>query len=231
MSQENNIPAPPVVAEPVVDNFGFVVPPVVNTPVAPSIEQTVKDIPPPPPVNTGYEIAPEVPPAPPVVEPVKVDTPVEPEIVVDFGNINDDDKKSLSEYFDKHKLSKEAREGLVELKKNEYAKQLNLKQEIEKETVKIKAQWYNELKSDKEFGTNFDYNVLAVNKFMDNFLPGVKKMLTDKGGMLPPTIMKDYFNLAKKLNETEKVVQGDPVINESQSTGKYDFLNEYYKTN
>ena len=47
--------------------------------------------------------------------------------------------------------------------------------------------------------------------------------------MLPPSVMKDYLFIANKLNETEKLVSGDPGVKETKKTGKYDFLDSYYK--
>ncbi len=56
-------------------------------------------------------------------------------------------------------------------------------------------------------------------------------MLTEKGGMLPPSTMKDFHNVAKKLFETESFVQGDvPGASETQQSGnEWKFLDEMYK--
>lgn len=190
-------------------------------------------------VKSGYEVPPVVPPEEPKPDDKKVDPPPaddKDKIVTDFGKLGDADKKVLGDYFDKHKLPKEARDEMVAMRQNEIAAQTQAqaeyKKQVEIETAKLKSTWYNELKNDKDFGgANFDINVYAVNNFMEKFLPGVKKMLTEKGSMLPPVVMKDYLNLAKKLNETEKFVQGDPDASETKQPGKYDFLTDFYRTN
>jgi len=190
-----------------------------------------------PEVNAGYNTPTEPPkddtppPTPPATPPV--DDPNK--IVTDFGNLSEADKKAFGDYFEKHKLSKEARDEMVAIKKNEIAAQEQAKiaydKQVEIETAKLKSNWYNELKTDKDFGGgNFDANIKAVNKFITDFMPGVKKMLTEKGGVLHPTVMKDYLSLAKKLNETEKMVKGDPGAPETKPTGKYGFLDDYYGT-
>jgi hypothetical protein len=179
-------------------------------------------------IKLGYETAP--------VEPVKEDPPIIPpkENEVDFGKLGDSDKKIMSEYFNKFELSKEAREALIKIKQEESINNEALKVEHQKkvdaEVVRLKSQWYNELKSDKTFGGDkFDSNIKTVNKFIADFMPNVKNMLTDKGTMLPPNIMKDYLSVAEKLYTTEKLVQGDPLTNETKSKGKYDFLNDLYQ--
>ncbi len=192
-------------------------------------------------INTGYE-APVEPPKEEVIPPAELPPtppPVEDKdkVVTDFGNLSEADKKVLGDYFEKHKLPKEARDEMVALKKSEISNQLKAQQDqkalVEKETAKLKSTWYNELKNDKEFGgTNFDANIKMVNRLVGDFMPNVKKMLTDKGGMLPPGTMKDFHFVAKKLYETEKMVQGDPGTSETSKPGKFDFLNDYYgKTN
>lgn len=202
-----------------------------NKPNATEVQKQESD------VKTGYEAPIEVP-----VETPPVETPVVPpvvddkdKIVTDFGTLSEEDRKSFSEYFEKHKLPKEARDNLVEIRKNELAAQqevkVNYEKQVQLETAKLKSNWYNELKNDKDFGgTKFDANVKMVNKFVGDFLPSLKKMLTEKDGMMPPSVMKDYLSLAKKLNETEKLVQGDPGASETKTTGKYDFLDGYYKS-
>lgn len=197
-----------------------------NTEAAPKQEPEVK---------TGYETPPEVPKEELEAPEEKKDPPADDKnkIVTDFGNLSEVDKKTFGEYFEKHNLPKEARDALVEIRKSEIAAQeqaqANYIKQVEIEKAKLKSTWYNELKTDKDFGGgNFDNNIKAVNTFMENFLPGVKKMLTEKGGMLPPVVMKDYLSLAKKLNETETLVQGDPGASETKPAGKYDFLDTYY---
>lgn len=192
-------------------------------------------------VKTGYEAPIEVPEEETPVEPVK-EAPVADDknkIVTDFGTLPEADKKSFSEYFEKHNLPKEARDNLVEIRKNELAEQeladqkakADYDKQVQLETAKLKSKWYNELKNDKDYGgAKFDAHNKMVSKFVSDFLPSLKNLLTEKDGMMPPSVMKDYLSLAKKLNETEKLVQGDPGASETKSTGKYDFLDGYYKS-
>jgi len=229
------------------DNFGYPIKPAVPPPPQATQNQGTTQGQPnatttpqqePTEVGTGYEKPIEAPVTPPPATPPATPPPTDDKnkIVTDFGNLSEADKKSFSEYFDKHNLPKEARDALVEIRKNEIATQQQAKVELEKqiklEETKLRSNWYNELKTDKDFGgANFDANLKTVNNFMTNFLPGLKKMLTDKAGMLPPVVMKEYLSIAKKLNETEKLVNGDPGAPETKPTGKYDFLTDYYKTN
>lgn len=200
------------------------------------------DTPPPPPDKTGYGIGeatdkPAAPPASeakPAVEPPK---PGEFKLEVDMKDLSEADQKSLASIMEKHKLPKDAQESLVNLKKAEIAQSNQQKAEQEKQyqaqILKTKTEWFNELKNDKDFGgANFDANVKLVNKFVTDFMPNTKKMLTEKGGMLPPSTMRDFHSVAKKLYETEGFVQGDSSgASETKQPGKWNFLNDLYQSN
>jgi len=82
-------------------------------------------------VKTGYEAPIEVPKEEPV-EPVKEASVADDKnkIVTDFGTLPEADKKSFSEYFEKHNLPKEARDNLVEIRKNELSAQQQAKPEF-----------------------------------------------------------------------------------------------------
>lgn len=156
--------------------------------------------------------------------------------IIELKDLNETDKKMFTEYFEKHKLPKEAQESLVNIRKAQIADQIRSQKEqqlaIEKQAAKIKTDWYNELRSDKDFGgSNFDSNVKLVNKFITDHLPNTKKMLTEKGGMLPPSTMRDFYSVAKRLYETESFVQGDPGASETKQPEKWKFLSDLYPSN
>jgi len=134
------------------------------------------------------------------------------------------DKDSLSKFALENKFSKEQIEAYVKFAKEE-------SEQIKKEQlnqVKItRKQWFEELKSDKEFGGElFDKNVHQVEKLLANHMPNVKKVLTERGSMLPPYLMKDLLSLSKALNPSTKLVNGEP----SKSKVKEgNFLDEMYQ--
>lgn len=200
------------------------------------------ETPPPPPDKTGYGIGEptEKPPAPPASEAkpaVEVPKPGEFKLEVDMKDLSEADQKSLSSIMEKHKLPKDAQESLVAMKKSELSQAAQQKAEQEKQfqaqIQKTKTDWFNELKNDKDFGgANFDANVKLVNKFVTDFMPNTKKMLTEKGGMLPPSTMRDFHSVAKKLYETESFVQGDGSgASETKQPGKWNFLSDLYQSN
>lgn len=207
--------------------------PAAATPPAPEVN-TGYNTPPPPPELAGYvdpAAAPVTPPAPaepnaaPVVE------------LVDLKELSDTDKKTFGEYFTQHKLTKEAQQALVNMRKNEVVSQQNAKvaqeKQVQAQVTKLKSDWFNELKADKDFGgANFDANTKMVNKFINDFMPNTKKMLTEKGGMLPPNTMRDFYSVAKKLYETEGFVQGDgSAASETKPTDQWKFLGDMYASN
>jgi hypothetical protein len=125
--------------------------------------------------------------------------------------------KSLGDGFDVEKISKFALdnkftkaqvEAYVKLTKAE-SQEIARKQE---EAIKSQRKaWKEELAKDPEFGgENFDKNVDRVEKVLQNYMPNTKKVLTERGSMLPPYIMRDFLSLAKALNPTTKLVTGEP---------------------
>lgn len=77
---------------------------------------------------------------------------------------------------------------------------------------KQKANWHKELKEDPDFGgANFLTNVSRGAKVLDEYLPELKKELTDNRQMLRPSVMKGLARLADALYRDDKLVQGDQV--------------------
>jgi len=189
--------------------------------------------PPPPPNAAGYvdpNAAPPAPATPPAA-------PAAFKVEADLKDFSDADKQLLTQHFEKYKLPKEAQLALVDIRKSELVAQqqaqAQYQKQVEAETNRIKTEWFNELKNDKDFGgANFDANTKMVNKFIADFMPNTKKMLTEKGGMLPPNTMRDFHAVAKKLYETEGFVQGDgSAASETKPTDQWKFLSDMYVNN
>lgn len=165
---------------------------------------------------TGYE---EEDPKKPEEDPKKPEEdPKKPEEVVleNTEGLLPEEIASLQEFVKKHGVNKELAQALVEQKKQgikayeEYvAKE---KQEREAQTRALKESWKTELKTDPDFGgEKFRHNLKQVDRIIDEFLPNLKKTLTEGGGMLPPYVMRDLAKFADHLYSTEKLVQGDPI--------------------
>lgn len=230
-----NMPKPTPTAEPTgnTDEFGYDNP---TPPVKADEPPVVKDEPPKdepakgdePPKKvektvTGYDDEDED-------EPAKKDeTPPKKEDKKDEpGDQTDEEKikasiaeavKSLGDGYNKeaivklaleNKMTKDQVEAYVKFQAAEDEKALKAHEQRVKEQRK---QWKEELKTDKEFagekGDQFDKSVLKVNQLLEK-MPNTKKVLTDKGGMLPPYLMKDFLALAKALNPTQKFEGGEP---------------------
>jgi len=121
--------------------------------------------------------------------------------------------KKIKDFAKAHKLTKEAAEALVADKKAEIKFQndvaIETKKEIDKAKAKVRAGWDKELRTDKDFGgDNFARNLTNVEKVLKDFFPNTKKVLTEKGSMLPPNVMKDIAKLAKYVYDTERLVHG-----------------------
>jgi len=135
------------------------------------------------------------------------------------------DKDKVSKFALDNKMSKEQLQAYVEFAK---ADADQLKQDQETQLKEQKASWHNELKSDPVFGgENFAKSIHKAEQMLDNHMPNLKKALTDKGGMLPPYIMRDLLGLSKVLNPTTNMVKGDqPGEKESKSKN---FLEDMYQ--
>lgn len=127
------------------------------------------------------------------------------EVIKDLGEGYN--KEKIAKFALDNKLTKEQVASYVKLVKEDDALAVQAAEEAKKAQRK---QWKDELVKDPEFGgTNFDKNVQKVEKLLEK-MPSTKKVLTEKGGMLPPYIMKDFLGLAKLLNPTAPLVTGDP---------------------
>lgn len=130
------------------------------------------------------------------------------------------DKEKMSKFALDNKMSKEQVEAYIEFTKNEQA------QLIEQNKAAVKKQredWAKELQTDASFGgengADFDRNVDRVEKVLEKYMPETKKVLTERGSMLPPYVMKDFLALYKVMNPSNEFVAGQsPQPEENKST-------------
>lgn len=211
------------------DPFGYEKPKDVTPPpaevVPPATEEKRKKA-------TGYGEPEEVVPPAEVVPPVEktpeeltAEEKAEKELVEAVKDLSDNyNKEEIKKFAKEHKLTVDQVKAYVKLQKGQDAAFLVAEQ------TRVKAQrstWNNELKTDAEFGgANFDTNLDKVEKLMEKFMPDTKKVLTEKGGMLPPYFMKDFLRLAKAMNPTSKFVGGNaPAPKEEEKS----FLEDLYQ--
>ena len=130
-----------------------------------------------------------------------------------------------------HNLSKEAAQALVDrVKAQEDASTVAASQRVENEK-KVFEKWENELRADKEFGgENFAHSVHAVNKFITENVPDLQKALTSGGKKLPPNIMRQLNNVAKRLYSEAELVSGDKPNTVSKERSPEDYYSNYKKT-
>lgn len=138
----------------------------------------------------------------------------------------------LPEGFDSEKVSKFALDnGMTEAQLKAYVEMAKsdaeaIKADQEARTKAQRKQWSDDLKADPEFGgENFAKSVHNAEKVLEKYFPEFKKVLTERGGMLPPYIMKDFAKLYKTMNPTTNLVHG----NASEVPETKNFLDEMYQ--
>ena len=73
-----------------------------------------------------------------------------------------------------------------------------------------RKEWTDELKNDVNFGgENFARNIKKVDAILNTHMVNFKKTLTNRGGIVPPYIMKDLLALDSVLNPTTALVDGE----------------------
>lgn len=211
--------------EPTVDDFGYDIPPkeeVKPEPVEEVKPEPKEEVKP----ATGYdkELEPEVKPEP---EAAPVDDKKSADLVqadADAILVDMVDKESISKFAMDNKFTKEQLQAYVNMKRSEDSAL------VEEHNERIKTTrngWMTELKADPEFGgENFVKNVDSVEKVLEKFMPNTKKILTERGSMLPPYTMRDLLGLSKVLNPTTPLVNGDPSVPVVADKGN--FLDEMY---
>lgn len=200
------------------------------TPPPPVVDEKIEN----PATGYGKKPAEVIPPPTPPVTPTVVDTPPPPttdeekaalELKEIVKTLPDSvDKEKLEKFVTDNKLTKDQVTAYAALVKEEQT-------QFEAAAVKAKAdqtaQFETELKADPDFGgENFERNLFQVEKLVANSMPNLKKALTEKGGVLPPYIMKDLLAISKALNPTTALVVGSPA---GDGDKEENFLDEMYK--
>jgi len=209
------------------ESFGYDEPPAGDPPPKeepPAGDPPPKEEPPKDPPNlSGYGDNPppkDEPPAgdpPPKDEPPAGDPPKEGDLKVDDkGELLDKEVTDILTFAKKHKLSQDVVNEMVDAKKTQISDDKAYDKKAKEDQVKavkdMHSKWYTELKNDPDFGgENFRHNSKKVDKLVNEFMPNIKKQLTERGGLLPPYIMRDFYKLATHLYKTEKLVDGEPL--------------------
>lgn len=146
-----------------------------------------------------------------------------------LGDLGDNyDVESISEFAIENNFSKEQLEAYVGFVKSQ--DDINTKSQ-ENAILEQRASWKQELKDDKDFsgqnGEDFMKNVDQVEKVLNNMMPNTRKILTDRGTMLPPYIMRDLLNVHRIINPKSKLINGDPSTPIKKEKGN--FLDEMYE--
>lgn len=117
-------------------------------------------------------------------------------------------KEAVTKFAEENGLNDKQVEAYVKLAKSDNDSLVTERENAVKEQRKA---WKSELEGDAEFGgENFVKNVDRVEKVLDKYMPDTKKVLTERGTMLPPYIMRDFLKLDKILNPTTKLTTGEP---------------------
>lgn len=183
---------------------------------------------------TGYgaeepkEVTPPAAPATPPVEKKPEEMTEEEKVQKELADVVKDlgagyDKEKIQKFASEHKLTKVQLEAYVKMvKQDDETAIANQKAAV----VAQRKAWREELVKDPEFGgENFAKNVDRVEKLLENNMSNTKKMLTEKGGVLPPYLMRDLLSLAKALNPTTKLVHGEAPAPQADDK---DFLDDLY---
>lgn len=164
---------------------------------------------------TGYEAEPppvDEPAAPPVDEPPKA-PPTDLEKKLE--GLNQWNANKVKAAIEKIGLEGEKLDQFIEIRKGEQKEanafmQRAAQEEARQDKLK-KAAWHKELKEDPGFGGDkFLTNVTRGEKVLDEYLPELKKELTDAKQMLRPSVMRGLARLADQLWPDDQVVHGDP---------------------
>lgn len=132
---------------------------------------------------------------------------------LDLRDLDEPTVNIVTEFAAQHKLSKDAAQAMVQLRRDEAAAELQANKQAKEEFLAKRTEtregWFKQLKTDADFGGEaIWHNMKKVDSLLDNHLPSVKNMLTKNGGVLPPDIMFDLFKISKLLGANEKFVGG-----------------------
>lgn len=133
---------------------------------------------------------------------------------IDVKGLDDKEAEKLKEFAKTNSLSKEQAQKLVDLRKSEFAQskqaQIDAQKQQEREVAKLKAGWDKELRADPSFGgAHFEKSLVKVEKVLNQFMPGTKKILTEGKITLHPGIMRDLAKIADIMYRPENLVNGE----------------------
>lgn len=169
--------------------------------------------------GTGYGVKPVEAPeeevaAPPAKAADVIDPNAPPPLEVDLKGLDEGSAKTLKQFMETQKLTKEQAQSLADLVKASSAEAQKAQAAAVKaqkaEENKIKAQWDKNLRDDPVFGKeNFNQSVHKAEKVLKDFFPNTKKELTSRQTMLPDYVMRDLAKLSDHLFGGDKFVAGD----------------------
>jgi len=144
----------------------------------------------------------------------KKESEIKLEFEVDVKDLEVKEAEKLKKFVLDNKLTKEAAQALINLKKSEADEYKKAVEEYEiqekKRITQLRASWDNELRTDPVFGGDkFAHNVMRAERVLSEFLGETKKALTEAKSMLPPYVMRDLAKLGDHLYGNAKLVQGD----------------------
>lgn len=175
----------------------------------------------------------------PATDPAKDEKPAQVDAtVVDeklYEGLEKETADAAKEFITANKLNPEAAKAALDFLKKQSGALETYKageaQRIQEARTAQKTQWFNELKTDKEFGgENFNKNLSKAEKVINNHMSGFKNILTTTKGMVPPNVMKDLAKMHDVLYGTEPMVSGG--VNGGTGTGNSDeakFIKDFYK--
>lgn len=178
--------------------------------------------------GTGY-----VEPKPAETKPAEA-KPAEGEVKFDESGLTPEAIKEVKDFATANKLSKEAAEQYAKVIKQQATLIEDYKANEQKQIAAAreaqKADWYNKLKTDKDFGGDlFQTNLKRVDTILEKFMPETKNMLTSRKAMLPPEVMKDLHRMHQVLLGSEtSIVNGNSNADAALSEDEK-FLKDYYK--
>lgn len=178
---------------------------------------------------TGYK-----PPEPGTKPDEKDAAPVKTESTFDESGMTKEQIDAVKNFAAANKLSKEALNEYVTLSKaaknNVEMFEAQRLKVMEEAKVKMRSEWYNSLKTDKDFGgEHFETNLKRVDTVLEKFFPNTKNMLTKAKGMLPPDVMKDFQSLHKLLLGQQGSLVNPSASADAGMSEDEKFLANYYK--
>ena len=133
-----------------------------------------------------------------------------PALELDLKGLPEESVKDIQDLAADLGLTKEQAQALVDKRKSEEDAKVTAQETYKVKEAEVFKNWESELKADPDFGgDNFAHSVHNVNKLIREDLPGLKNLLTTSGKRLPPSVMKDLNNVARKLYGETELVVGD----------------------